>query len=937
MGFMINKKWAQNVYKYWKVSERIAVIQLIRSNDKKQVNKSNIISIVNVYAPTTQRIKQDNTELHDMYNELGILLQELQKLSNIIFIAGDFNAKIGKSNVKNPSIGRFSRGRRNASGEELIDFCNIHNLFVSNSAFQHPARHITTWQTQIIKNDKTIMVYNQIDYILCKQNQKQTLIDARSFSNTLVDSDHRIVVTKLDIQMSKIFPNNNKEKISKPFNTNMFQDNDIKNEYKHKLKTEIVQVQKSNDSCNEKWKKACKAMIGVAKCTIGFKKSIDKHLDIYSQKVENLSNKQKELRQKIMNCQVTEKVRALKSERNKILHEIHQEVKKEQERELNRKMDEIDKLHGDTKIYKAVKMLNMKAYENPIINDESGKQISNLQEIHNTIKDHFQNHFNDKSHESIKTEPYVFNHKITEDEVKQNIMKLNNSRATGFDNISAEMIKYAPPELHSLITIVLNECIQNDTDIEIGFGLLNAIQKPNKPKGPVTNLRPLILLPSIRKILSNIVLNRIKSKVDKYLSAAQSAYRNSRSTGDIVWAYRWMIAKTQIVKETILVTGIDLSSAFDTIDRNKLIDILKDIVDEDELAMIKYLLKNTSLMINMKGVKATIFDTNIGSPQGDGISGVLFIVYFEHTLRKLRKSLNEQCTLNASAFINHSPPSETTYADDHDHITTHEIQHDNFNRIFSDILKKDNLKVNITKTEHTTIERGDNNTELWRNVKKLGSLLGDKEDIERRKQLAIAGMNKFEKIWIRNNKIREEIRIDLYKKFIVPILLYNCETWGMTKQDQEKLNTFHRKQLRRVIGKKYPDRISNNKLYERCKCSPITIDIAKRRWQKFGHILRLNENVPANEAMRYYFSYNTNQSFRGRPRYTIVTQLNDDVKLAKSLFPEMYEKYPFIRKHSNILLCNNDLQTLRLFARDRHAWNSLVKYIYCAVEADLSL
>lgn len=42
----------------------------------------------------------------------------------------------------------------------------------------------------------------------------------------------------------------------------------------------------------------------------------------YSNKIENLSIKQKELRWKIINCQVTEKVPKLITERNKILHEI---------------------------------------------------------------------------------------------------------------------------------------------------------------------------------------------------------------------------------------------------------------------------------------------------------------------------------------------------------------------------------------------------------------------------------------------------------------------------------------------------------------------------------------------------------------------------------------------------------------------------------------
>ena len=56
---------------------------------------------------------------------------------------------------------------------------------------------------------------------------------------------------------------------------------------------------------------------------------------------------------------------------------------------------------------------------------------------------------------------------------------------------------------------------------------------------------------------------------------------------------------------------------------------------------------------------------------------------------------------------------------------------------------KDNLKINIT-SENTNIERGEDR-ELWRKVKKLDSLFGGKEGIKRRKQIAIASMNKYEK------------------------------------------------------------------------------------------------------------------------------------------------------------------------------------------------
>ena len=127
----------------------------------------------------------------------------------------------------------------------------------------------------------------------------------------------------------------------------------------------------------------------------------------------------------------------------------------------------------------------------------------------------------------------------------------------------------------------------------------------------MTNLRPVILLPVIRKILSNVVLAKMKPEVDEYLPLSQSAYREKRNTGDIIWAYIRIIAKTQKVKEKIYITCIDLSSAFDTIIRKKLIVILETILDKDELQMVKFLLKDTKLQI--LDIEPTTFHTNIGS------------------------------------------------------------------------------------------------------------------------------------------------------------------------------------------------------------------------------------------------------------------------------------------------------------------------------------
>ena len=80
---------------------------------------------------------------------------------------------------------------------------------------------------------------------------------------------------------------------------------------------------------------------------------------------------------------------------------------------------------------------------------------------------------------------------------------------------------------------------------------------------------------------------------------------------------------------------------------------------------------------------------------------------------------------------------------------------------------------------------------------------------------------------MRNNKVRQKVKIDLYKKFVIQILLHNCKSQGISKQEQDKLSIIHQKRLHGVIVKQHPDRILNKKFYEKFRCKPMTIEIAK--------------------------------------------------------------------------------------------------------------
>ena len=102
-------------------------------------------------------------------------------------------------------MGNHSRGRRNINGNALADFLEVHRLFICNTAFQHSARHKTTWQGQRrdAATGQVVPIYNVIDFVICRQTHKRLLVDSRTYAGTLLDSDHRLLTAKVDLKVPR--------------------------------------------------------------------------------------------------------------------------------------------------------------------------------------------------------------------------------------------------------------------------------------------------------------------------------------------------------------------------------------------------------------------------------------------------------------------------------------------------------------------------------------------------------------------------------------------------------------------------------------------------------------------------------------------------------------------------------------------------------------
>ena len=175
--------------------------------------------------------------------------------------------------------------------------------------------------------------------------------------------------------------------------------------------------------------------------------------------------------------------------------------------------------------------------------------------------------------------------------------------------------------------------------------------------------------------------------------------------------------------------------------------------------------------------------------------------------------------------------------------------------------------------------------------------------------------------------VSQERRIKLYNSIVKSTLLYNSGTWGLTKHDEKKLNTFHRKQLKQVSGIKWPHRIRSITLYETTKTVPITYEITKRRWKLFGHVLRMPAESPARKSMKFFFEKTPLVKYSGRKRASIITTLNRDIRRTKALQP----RFDISEIKSEI-----DLHNVRVKATNRRLWKKRIEQVVSAAYSDMS-
>ncbi|KAI8496762.1 hypothetical protein Bbelb_254170 [Branchiostoma belcheri] len=256
---------------------------------------------------------------------------------------------------------------------------------------------------------------------------------------------------------------------------------------------------------------------------------------------------------------------------------------------------------------------------------------------------------------------------VTASEVARAALRLKNGRSFGAEGVAKELLKYCSSQSDDPMAITIANII---------IGMFS--------KGEI----------SICHAHSPLI---------------DGATAQGHSTTDIVFTKR---ISTDLVMTNVWdlnihpILGIDLSRAFDTVDR--------DVVDDDDIVrMVHALLTDTTLALRVRGEAAPPFEAVVGSPQGDSLSPQLFNIYYEAALRDLRKTYPPTPAEDKRLKL----PPETQYADDLDFISTFHQHLENIHEQAIKILPDWKLQANASKTERIHIcWKSEREEETWRNT-----------------------------------------------------------------------------------------------------------------------------------------------------------------------------------------------------------------------------
>ncbi len=895
---------------------------------------SQMATVISAYAPTLDA--QDEVE-EAYYADLDKILSEVPKEDKLILL-GDFSARVGRNHhLRRDTLGREGVGKTNSNGILLLTKCSEHNLVITNTLFRQKTKSKTSWMHPHSK------LWHLIDYVIVCSKDRRDVLNTRAM--TSADdcwTDHCLICSITSIRLMR--KRRMQKRQSRPtLNIELLDDTTYQQQLQDALSAALPK--QYPEDTEKHWGTLSTAIMNSCKNILGHKKR--RHQDWYDEndtEIQQLINIKRQTFitwQNNIHCKVKQATHA------KAKAAIQTLVRKLKNQWWTKKALEIQQLADsrDTRgFFDATRAVYGPSYRclTPLRSKDGLLLLKDKDAIANRWKEHYKDLLNRDTIPEMEALGQLPQQPIVEsmgeppslDEVQDAIKKMKNNKAAGPDGIPAEVLKKGGPDLlkhiHALFLKIWEE---EEIPAQLRDALIVSIYKKGD-KADCGNYRGISLLSTIGKALARVLANRLTPLSESILPESQSGFHPNRGTTDMIFTTRQLQEKCREQNLSLYMAFIDLTKAFDSVNRQTLWLVLAKIgCPEKYIRILRLLHDNMSAtVLSGSGDETEPFRVDTGVKQGCVIAPTLFSIFVAAILHLTSKHLPQGINimyrtdgqlLNISRFRAKGKTTtisimELQYADDNALVALSEEDIQCTLSIFAKAYKQLGLAINIKKTQilhqpppnsstpvlPPNISIDNTSLENVDHFPYLGSLLSSKavidEEVHHRLSCASGAFSRLRKRVFDNRNLQPKTKILVYKAVVLPTLLYGSETWTTYSRHLKALEAYHQRCLRKILRITWEDRRTNISVLEEAGIYTITATIAQNQLRWIGHVIRMPDSRLPKQVLYSQLVEGKRAPGGQKKRY------KDNIK-------------------TNLKKCHIDLKAWEDMATDRPTWGNLVR------------
>nr|KAG5698573.1 hypothetical protein BaRGS_027084 [Batillaria attramentaria] len=703
----------------------------------------------------------DEEEKENFYEQLQAVLDKAPR-RDLKILMGDLNAKVGTDNTDRELImGKHGTGTQNENGELFTEFCTTNDLVIGGTIFPHKTIHKTTWTSP---DGRTV---NQIDHITIGRKWRRSLLDVRAKRGADAASDHHLVIAAIKIKLKAY-----RDQVDRPshkYNVHSLKESVKTNAFRCELRNRFSALETLPEETikehwhdlRETWTATCREVLG---------KKTRQHKEWLTSDTWDLITERKRLKDLINHTDDQDHKRDLQAQYWDVDRQVKRSARNDKRNFINDLTEEAETAAGQRnmkRLYEITRTLSGKN-NNPTrpVKDKNGQIIT-------------------RGRPKDKTE------------IIKAIKSLKSGKAAGPDGIPPEALKADIQTSTDMLHPLLRKIWESES-VPQDWKKGHLVKLPKKGDlSSCSNWRGIMLLSIPGKVLTRIILERLKTTLDKTLQEEQAGFRNDRSCTDHIATMRIIIEQSLEWQTPLYSTFVDFQKAFDSVDREVIWKLMSHYGFPPKFVnIIRQLYEDATCQVIHDGKLTEPFTVRTGVRQGCILSPTIFLMVVDWVMRQATDGKRTGIQWTFSKQL-----EDLDFADDIA-LLSHKQQdaQEKLNRVAEEA-EKTGLKINISKTEVMRVNHKQHDLiQLHQKTSKRSTALS----------------------------LRNKIRI--FNSNVKSVLLYGSETWRTTKTSSHKLQTFINRCLRNILNIRYPLVITNQDLWEGTRQVPIEQEIKKRKW-----------------------------------------------------------------------------------------------------------